>query len=161
MKKKKKKVQGEVAGQSRLGKYPFLSRDVVALFRAARIACTGEYGPFEELSFGGLDRWVRICESENGFDRDLPLHFLFRNFQLRISSSCFKFFLGDSHGKKNNIYHEGLTRWTTKPEKEYDPALFRNGGLTYWEIEQPPYKPPVAVCLFFQLSLHSFLCMTI
>lgn len=67
MKKKKKKVQGEVAGQSRLGKYPFLSRDVVALFRAARIACTGEYGPFEELSFGGLDRWVRICESENGF----------------------------------------------------------------------------------------------
>lgn len=40
---------------------------MVALFRAARIACTGEYGPFEELSFGGLDRWVRICESENGF----------------------------------------------------------------------------------------------
>lgn len=63
MKKKKKKVQGEVAGQSRLGKYPFLSRDVVALFRAARIACTGEYGPFEELSFGGLDRWVRICKT--------------------------------------------------------------------------------------------------
>lgn len=85
----------------------------------------------------------------NGFDRDLPLHFLFRNFQLRISSSCFKFFLSDSHGKKNNIYHEGLKRWTTKRVKEYDPALFRNGGLTYWEIEQPPYKPPAAVCLFF------------
>lgn len=67
MKKKKKKSKGEVAGQSRLVKLSYLSRDVVALFRAARIACTGEYGPFEELSFGGLDKAVRICESENGF----------------------------------------------------------------------------------------------
>lgn len=65
--KEKKKSKGEVAGQSRLVKLSYLSRDVVALFRAARIACTGEYGPFEELSFGGLDKAVRICESENGF----------------------------------------------------------------------------------------------
>lgn len=66
-KEKKKKSKGEVAGQSRLVKLSYLSRDVVALFRAAGIACTGEYGPFEELSCGGLDKAVRICESENGF----------------------------------------------------------------------------------------------
>lgn len=65
--KEKKKSKGEVAGQSRLVKLSYLSRDVVALFRAAGIACTGEYGPFEELSCGGLDKAVRICESENGF----------------------------------------------------------------------------------------------
>lgn len=69
----------------------------------------------------------------------------------------------EPHVKKNDTYHVGLTRWTTRPDKEYDPTLFRNGGLTYWEIEQPPYKPPVTVCLsFFSFPLpYSFLCMTI
>ncbi|WVN90102.1 uncharacterized protein L203_105337 [Cryptococcus depauperatus CBS 7841] len=46
--------------------------------------------------------------------------------------------------ESHNQPHDGLTRWTTKPDKEYDPALFRNAGYTYWEIEQPPYKPPTA-----------------
>lgn len=52
---------------------------MVALFRAAGIACTGEYGPFEELSFGGSDKvgknlrvgeWILSFETER-------LHFWF------------------------------------------------------------------------------------
>lgn len=78
-KEKKKKSKREVAGQSRLVKYPFLSRDVVALFRAAGIACTGEYGPFEELSFGGLDKVgknLRVGEWILSFETK-RLHFWF------------------------------------------------------------------------------------
>lgn len=80
---------------------------------------------------------------EDGFDHGPPLHSLFRNFQLQIiifilaSNSFFVIRMAE-----NNTYHDGLARWT----KEYDPALFRNAGLTYWEIEHPPCKPFVAVC---------------
>ncbi|WWC85582.1 uncharacterized protein L201_000446 [Kwoniella dendrophila CBS 6074] len=41
-----------------------------------------------------------------------------------------------------NSPHDGYTRWTTKPEKEYDPELFRNAGFSYWETPKPPYIPP-------------------
>ncbi|TYJ52320.1 hypothetical protein B9479_007078 [Cryptococcus floricola] len=41
-----------------------------------------------------------------------------------------------------NDPHDGLTRWTTKPEKEYDPVLFPNKGLSVWE---DPYNKPIYV----------------
>ncbi|WVQ93872.1 hypothetical protein IAU59_000950 [Kwoniella sp. CBS 9459] len=44
--------------------------------------------------------------------------------------------------ESHNTPHDGLTRWTTRPDKEYDPELFRNAGYSYWEIEKPPYVPP-------------------
>ncbi|ODN75845.1 hypothetical protein L202_05838 [Cryptococcus amylolentus CBS 6039] len=46
-----------------------------------------------------------------------------------------------------NDPHDGLTRWTTKPEKEYDPALFPNKGLSVWEdpCNKPIYVPKAPV----------------
>jgi hypothetical protein len=37
--------------------------------------------------------------------------------------------------------HDGHTKWTTKPENDFDPSLFRNGGYSYWETKQLPYIP--------------------
>ncbi|KAK8845329.1 hypothetical protein IAR55_006042 [Kwoniella newhampshirensis] len=45
----------------------------------------------------------------------------------------------DSH----NCPNDGFTRWTTKPDKDYYPDLFRNAGYSYWEFEKPVYKPVV------------------
>lgn len=35
------------------------------------------------------------------------------------------------------VPHDGLSHWTTVPDKEFDPSLFRNGGMSYWEVEKP------------------------
>ncbi|WWD22278.1 hypothetical protein CI109_106769 [Kwoniella shandongensis] len=54
----------------------------------------------------------------------------------------------DSH----NAPGDGLTKWTTEPDKEYDPDLFRNAGFSYWELEKPIYKPVVAIFSHAQSS---------
>jgi hypothetical protein len=38
-----------------------------------------------------------------------------------------------------------MGRWTTVKEKPLDPSLFRNGGLSYWEAEEEPFKPSVGL----------------
>jgi hypothetical protein len=45
-----------------------------------------------------------------------------------------------------NMPNDGMGRWTTAKEKAVDPSLFRNGGLTYWEVEEEPFKPKTSVC---------------
>ncbi|WRT63451.1 uncharacterized protein IL334_000356 [Kwoniella shivajii] len=50
--------------------------------------------------------------------------------------------------ESHNHPSDGLTRWTTKPDKEYDPMLFRNAGFSYWETEKPPYIPPPFPAIF-------------
>ena len=35
------------------------------------------------------------------------------------------------------VPHDGLSHWTTVPDKEFDPTLFRNGGWSYWEVDTP------------------------
>ncbi|ODN75841.1 hypothetical protein, variant 1 [Cryptococcus amylolentus CBS 6039] len=66
-----------------------------------------------------------------------------------------------------NDPHDGLTRWTTKPEKEYDPALFPNKGLSVWEdpYNKPIYVPkapvlhkPVTVGTHTQPPIHLHFC---
>ncbi|WVQ81009.1 hypothetical protein IAT38_003116 [Cryptococcus sp. DSM 104549] len=64
--------------------------------------------------------------------------------------------------ESRNTPHDGLTRWTTRPDKEYDATLFRNEGYSYWEVDQPPYKPPsfpsipAPVQASVQVSIPSF-----
>ncbi|ODN96998.1 hypothetical protein I350_07976 [Cryptococcus amylolentus CBS 6273] len=65
----------------------------------------------------------------------------FRSF-FRSSTSILSFLQTNSCSGKFNDPHDGLTRWTTKPEKEYDPALFPNKGLSVWE---DPYNKPIYV----------------
>ncbi|WVQ76443.1 hypothetical protein IAR50_006110 [Cryptococcus sp. DSM 104548] len=69
-----------------------------------------------------------------------------------------------------NDPHDGLTRWTTKPENEYDPILFPNKGLSVWEDpdNKPIYVPkvpkvpvpqvPVTVGIPKQTPVHLYLC---
>ncbi|WWD06161.1 hypothetical protein V865_004246 [Kwoniella europaea PYCC6329] len=50
--------------------------------------------------------------------------------------------------ESHNLPHDGLTRWTTKPDKEYDPEFFRNAGFSYWETPKSPYIPPPFPAIF-------------
>ncbi|WVW81578.1 hypothetical protein I302_103573 [Kwoniella bestiolae CBS 10118] len=50
--------------------------------------------------------------------------------------------------ESHNLPHDGLTRWTTIPDKEYDPELFRNAGFSYWETPKSPYVPPPFPAIF-------------
>ncbi|WWC67037.1 uncharacterized protein I206_100944 [Kwoniella pini CBS 10737] len=50
--------------------------------------------------------------------------------------------------ESHNQPHDGLTRWTTIPDKEYDPDLFRNAGYSYWETPKSPYVPPPLPAIF-------------
>lgn len=58
---------------------------------------------------------------------------------------------------QRNTRHDGLARWTTKPDKEYDSNLFRNGGYSYWEPAAETYSPKV--CPRPPVS-QAALCMT-
>jgi len=47
-----------------------------------------------------------------------------------------------------------MARWTTEKEKPLDTSLFRNGGLSYWEAAEEPYKPSVCSILsIFSLTV--------
>lgn len=50
---------------------------------------------------------------------------------------------------------DGLSHWTTVPDKEVDPTLFRNGGKTYWELDKLKSQPTPGKD-GVRLSLHHF-----